>query len=141
MFARGFVEQGITVLRTQPGRSILLGLAVILGIPLFVIATMVTIIGIPIGVATLLLLPFLFILGFTTTTLGVSDWLLNRNNESKKTGQRLLLLAAGVVLFVIIGFIPLIGGLLIFLALLFGLGAAAATIGQRLRSKPIESFS
>ncbi len=141
VFARGFVEQGITVLRTQPGRSILLGLAVILGIPLFVIATMVTIIGIPIGVATLLLLPFLFILGFTTTTLGVSDWLLNRNNESKMTGQRLLLLAAGVVLFVIIGFIPLIGGLLIFLALLFGLGATSVAIGQRLKSKPIEAFS
>jgi hypothetical protein len=141
VFARGFVEQGITVLRTQPGRSILLGLAVLFGIPLFVIATMVIIIGIPIGVATLLLLPFLLILGFTTTTLGVSDWLLNRNNESKKTGQRLLLLAAGVVLLVIIGFIPFLGGLLIFLALLFGLGAASVTIGQRLSSKKIEAFS
>ncbi len=141
VFTRSFVEQGITTLRAQPGRSILLGLAVLFGIPLFVIATMVTIIGIPIGVATLLLLPFLFILGFTITTLGVSDWLLNRSNKSKKTGQRLLLLAVGVVLLIIIGFIPLIGSLLIFLALLFGLGAAAVTIGQRLSNKPIEAFS
>ena len=38
VFARSFVEQGITILRTQPGRSILLGLAVFFGIPLFVIA-------------------------------------------------------------------------------------------------------
>ena len=89
--------------------------------------------------ATLLLLPFLLILCFTTTTLSVSDWLLNRNNESKKTGQRLLLLAAGVVIFAIVGFIPFLGGLLIFLALLFGLGAAAVTIGQRLKSASAEA--
>lgn len=135
VFARSFVEQGITTLRAKPGRSIVLGLAVFFGIPLFVIASMFTILGIPIGVATLLLLPFLFILSFTTTTLGVSDWLLNRNNKPKKTGQRLILLAAGVALLVIIGFIPFLGGLLIFLALLFGLGAIAVTIGQVLNGK------
>ncbi|MBT8124294.1 MAG: polymer-forming cytoskeletal protein [Gammaproteobacteria bacterium] len=135
IFARSFVEQGITTLRAQPGRSILLGLAVFFGIPLFVIASMFTILGIPIGVATLLLLPFLFILGFTTTTLGVSDWLLNRHNQPKKTGQRLLLLAAGVVLLVIIGFIPFLGGLLLSLALLFGLGVIAVTIGHVLNGK------
>lgn len=139
IFARGFVEQGITMLRTQPGRSILWGLVVFFGIPIFVIVTMVTIIGIPIAVATLLLLPFLLILGFTTTTLGVSDWILNRNSESKKTGQRLLLLAVGVVLLVIIGFVPFLGGLLILLALLFGLGAAAVTLGRRLSGNSIEA--
>ena len=141
IFARGFVEQGITLLRTQPGRSILWGLVVFFGIPIFVIVTMVTIIGIPIGVATLLLLPFLLILGFTTTALGISDWILNRKSESKKTGQRLLLLAAGVVLFVIVGFIPFIGGLLVLLALLFGLGASAVTIGRRLSGKSVEVVS
>lgn len=141
IFARGFVEQGITLLRTQPGRSILWGLVVFFGIPIFVIVTMVTIIGIPIGVATLLLLPFLLILGFMTTALGISDWILNRKSESKKTSQRLLLLAAGVVLFVIVGFIPFIGGLLVLLALLFGLGASAVTIGRRLNGKSVEVVS
>lgn len=141
IFARGFVEQGITLLRTQPGRSILWGLVVFFGIPIFAIVTMVTIIGIPIGVATLLLLPFLLILGFTTTALGISDWILNRKSESKKTGQRLLLLAAGVVLFIIVGFIPFIGGLLVLLALLFGLGASAVTIGRRLSGKSVEVVS
>lgn len=141
IFARGFVEQGITLLRIQPGRSILWGLVVFFGIPIFAIVTMVTIIGIPIGVATLLLLPFLLILGFTTTALGISDWILNRKSESKKTGQRLLLLAAGVVLFIIVGFIPFIGGLLVLLALLFGLGASAVTIGRRLSGKSVEVVS
>lgn len=141
IFARGFVEQGITLLRTQPGRSILWGLVVFFGIPIFVIVTMVTIIGIPIGVATLLLLPFLLILGFMTTALGISDWILNRKSEPKKTSQRLLLLAAGVVLFVIVGFIPFIGGLLVLLALLFGLGASAVTIGRRLNGKSVEVVS
>ena len=74
-----------------------------------------------------------------TTALGVSDLILNRNSESKKTGQRLLLLAAGVVLFVIVGLIPFLGGLLIFLALLFGLGAASVALGRRLGGASIEA--
>jgi len=85
-----------------------------------------------------LLIPFLLILGFTTTTLGVSDWILNRNNEPKKTGQRILLLAAGVVLLVIIGLIPFLGGLLIFLALLWELGATVATFARRLSGDSAE---
>ncbi len=138
LFARGFVEQSISYFRTHPGRSILWGLAVFVGIPIFAILTMVTVIGIPIGVSTLLLLPFLLVLGFTITTLGVSDRILNKSSESKKNVQRLLLLAAGVITLALVGFIPLIGGLLIWLALLFGLGAASATLGNRLSRNSIE---
>jgi cytoskeletal protein CcmA (bactofilin family) len=136
-FLRDFVEQEIKTLRTQPGRSLLWGLAVFFGIPLFFVIAMITIIGIPIGVATLLLLPFLLILSFTTATLGVSDWLFNRNNATKKTGQRILLLIGGVILFIIIGFLPFLGGLLIFLAMLFGLGASSATIGRYISAKTV----
>lgn len=139
--ARGFVEQGITTLRRQPVRSILLGLAMFFGIPIFAIAVIVTIIGVPIGVATLLAFPFLLILALTTATLGVSNWLLNRKNESKNTGQRIVLLFAGAVLLIIVGFIPFIGGLLIFLAILLGLGATAVTISRRLNGKPIENIA
>ena len=138
IFARGFVEQGITMLRTQPGKSILWGLVVFFSIPIFVLITMVTIVGIPIGVAALLLLPFLLILGFTMATLGVSDWILNRKSESKQTSQRLLFLAAGVIILVIVGFLPFVGGLLILLAMLLGLGAAAVTLGSHLSGTSTE---
>ena len=89
--------------------------------------------------ATLLLLPFLLILSFTTATLGVSDWLLNRKSEFKKTGQRLLLLAAGVIILVIVGFVPFLGGALIILAMILGLGSAAVTLGSRLSRNSIEA--
>ena len=138
VFARGFVEQSISFFRTHPGRSILWGLAVFVSIPIFAIVAMVTVIGIPIGVSTLLLLPFLLVLGVTVTTLGVSDWILNKSSEPKKTVQRLLLLVAGVITLILVGLIPLIGGLLIWLALLFGLGAASATLGNRLSRNSIE---
>jgi len=138
IFLRGFSEQAITTLRFKPVRSLLLGLLVFFGIPLFAFFVMFTIIGIPVGIAIFLLLPFLLILSLTTTSLGISDWLLNKKNESKKTGQRLLLLAVGVILLIIVGFIPLIGGLLIFLALLIGLGAVTVTIITRLSGRPKE---
>ena len=132
VFARSFVEQSISLFRTYPGRSILWGLLVFISIPIFTIVTMITVVGIPIGVSTLLLLPFLLILGITITTLGISDWILNKNSEQKKVVQRLLLLAAGVITLVLVGFVPIIGGWLIWLALLFGLGAASLTLGTRL---------
>ena len=138
VFARGFVEQSISLFRTHPGQSIIWGLVVFVSIPIFTIVTMVTVIGIPIGVSTLLLLPFLLVLGFTVATLGVSDWILNRSSEPKKTVQRLLLFAIGVITLGIVGFVPLIGGLLIWLALLFGLGAASVTLGNRLSTNSIE---
>ncbi len=133
IFARGFVEQCITLLRTHPGQSILWGFVVFISVPIFIVVTTATIIGIPIGVATLLLLPFLFILGITTAAFAVSDWILNKNVESKKTGQRIFLLATGVILLVIIGFVPFLGEILILLVMLLGLGAASVTLGNRLR--------
>ncbi len=134
-FLQDFVEHEIKTLRTRPATSLLWGIAVLFGIPLFFIISMITIIGIPIGVATLLLVPFLLILSFTTAILGVSDWLFNRNNATKKTGQRILLLLVGVLLFVIVGFVPIFGELLIFLAMLFGLGASSITIGRYISTK------
>ncbi len=128
VFARSFVEQSISLFRTHPGQSILWGLVVFVSIPIFATVAMIILIGIPIGVSTLLLLPFLLVLGITIATLGISDWILNKSSEPKKTVQRLLLLAAGVITLVIVGFVPLIGGLLIWLALLFGLGAASVTL-------------
>ena len=138
IFARGFMEQSITMLRKQPVRSILWGLFIFLAVPIFMVVTMITVIAIPISVATFMLLPFLLILGFATATLGISDWIFNRNNKPGKLSYRLLLLAVGVVILVILGFIPLIGGLLIFLILLLGLGAATATLGYRLKATSID---
>jgi cytoskeletal protein CcmA (bactofilin family) len=141
LFTSNFTERVISTLRSKPGLSIFWGLVVFIGIPIFVFIAIITIIGIPIGIATLLLLPFLLILSFTTTAFGISDLLLNKNGEHKNKGQRLLLLAFGVILFVVIGFVPILGGFLIFLALLLGLGAASATIGDYLSNKFVEKYA
>ena len=126
IFERGFVEQGISMLRSQPFSSLLWGLVVFFGIPIF-------------GVAALLTMPFLLLLGYTVAALGVSDWLLNRSGKFKETGQRLLLLAAGVAMFAILRLVPFLGSFLIFLIVLFGLGAAVVTIGSRLRGRSVEA--
>ncbi len=138
VLARSSVEQGISVLRSHPGKSILWGLFVFIGLPLLAIISLVTVVGIPIGVTVLLTLPFLFLLGFTATAFGLSDWLLNRSGEPKTMGPRLLLLAVGVIVVIVLGFVPVVGGLIIIFALLFGLGAAVVTIGQRFSNKYTE---
>ncbi|MFK8068575.1 MAG: hypothetical protein AB8D52_10030 [Gammaproteobacteria bacterium] len=139
VFLPGTVEQGITRLRTQPAKNILWGFAVFFGIPIFAIIAMVTIVGAPVGVGSLLLLPFLLLLGFTFAALGASNWFLSRDSFQEKNTNRLLFLAMSLIVLIAIALIPVIGGLVIFLAIIYGLGAAVVTIGHRLRSKSEES--
>ena len=123
IFARNYVQQAIIITRTQSSNSLLWGFAVLFGLIIFIVVAMITMIGIPIGISVLLLLPFLLILGFTTATLGVSDWILNRHSESKNIGQRLIFLMIGIALLFIVGLIPLLGTLLLFLIMILGIGA------------------
>ena len=131
-FTRGSVEETIATLRYQPGRSILWGLAVFVGVPVAAVVAIVTVVGIPMGVVALLAFPFLLLLGVTATVLGVSDWILNRSAEPKDTGERLLIFVGGVAIFAIISLVPVLGALSVMMAVLFGLGATSVTVQDRL---------
>ena len=100
--ARSFVEQAISQVREAPLRSVLFGLAVVILVPLFAVILMVTVIGIPLSLLTLLAFPLMLFVGWVVAAFAVGDWILNRGRAQRSFGSRLLLLLAGLLLITLI---------------------------------------
>jgi cytoskeletal protein CcmA (bactofilin family) len=100
------------------------GLLVLLGVPVLLIAVAVTIIGIPLSiagfVAFLLTLWAAGVYGAYT----VGTWLVSYTD----TQNRWLALVVGLLIVALVGAVPILGGLIGFLVLLVGLGAFALAL-------------
>jgi len=130
--ARGGVEQTIDTFVERPGGSLLRGLVTLLAVTLGAVLLMAVVIGLPLGLALLLALPGMIILGFTSAGLSMGEWIANRAGEPRSAGGRIGLLALGITILVLCGLIPVIGAILVFVAVLMGLGALVLTLRQRL---------
>ncbi|UNC91398.1 polymer-forming cytoskeletal protein [Candidatus Contubernalis alkaliaceticus] len=115
----------VQAVNQKTGPAILWGvLTVILAIPL-VILLAITIIGIPLILVEFLLLAIAWLMGYT----GVALWLGGRVLKSSSTvgANPLGELALGVLLLGIIGFIPVLGGLVGIGVFILAVGAALST--------------
>lgn len=83
-------------------------------LPLIAIAAMITVIGLPLGIVLLLLVLPLYVFGYLTAALVLGSAVLKKG--------RILAFAVGLVILQLLTLIPIAGGLVGFLATLFGLG-------------------
>ena len=122
-----FGSDAARTLLTNPWRSLFLGFALVFSLPAAGIFLTVTVIGIPLGVLILVLYPLVLVLAFLTTALYLAKLvaaLVTRRPEPAIGWQVVFLLVALVVLFAV-GSLPWLGGIVMFLAVVFGLGALA----------------
>ena len=141
VFNRNTTDQMTGLLRAHPGHSILWGLAIFFGLPLIVFFCLVSVVGIPIGITSLLVIPFLILLGFTAAILSLSDYLLIKSGQPKETKQRLGFLLLSILIYYAVRLIPVLGAIVVFVAMLFGLGASVVTIGRKLKpNNEVEPF-
>ncbi|WP_336035602.1 bactofilin family protein [Halobacterium yunchengense] len=105
-------------LRESPARSLGVGLLVLFGVPVALVALFVTIVGIPLGVLGVFLYVLLVLLAFVWGEYAVGAWLLSVADRE----GRLLALAVGIAAVYLLGRVPVVGGLVEFLVLLVGLG-------------------
>jgi hypothetical protein len=70
--ARNFVVDTISQMRSQPGRSVLVGLAVLVVFPILAVALIVTIIGMPVGLLAFMAYPLLLFVGSVLGALGLA---------------------------------------------------------------------
>lgn len=111
-----------------PWPSLGIGLLLLVGVPVAVPILMATVVGIPVGVLAGLLYGVLAALGLVAAALTIGKhlpWIGGRHAGSIGFGPRFGRAVAGVVLLALVGLLPVVGGLLILLAVTFGLGAAA----------------
>jgi len=108
--------------RTRIGPSIGLGLGLFFGLPLLAIIALVTVVGIPLGLGLLAALLLIYALGYSAAA-----WILGRSIVREPTTWAVAFLAGWAILRVV-ALIPILGGLVWFAAVVFGLGALAVAI-------------
>jgi hypothetical protein len=120
-------------IRKAPWVALGLGLAVLTSGPLLVILLMITLIGIWLGLIVLAAYLVLLLLGYLTGVLFLADAGLARVRRAEEPGAGWRLTAIAVTLLVLglLRLIPLLGGLIGFLLLLFGLGALTRAFWRR----------
>lgn len=120
-----FALDAMRALGTRPGVSFGLGLAALFTVPPVATLLMMTLVGLLFGMVLFGLYALLMLAGFLTGMLFVGDRLLRllRHGEDVRYSKRLLSLIAALLILWLIGFLPVVGGLAVFLLLVFGIGA------------------
>jgi hypothetical protein len=116
--------------RTGIGPSIGWGLLAFFGLPILAVIALVTIVGIPLGLGLLAALALIYTLGYTATA-----WIIGRRILSTRTAWVVAFLLGWAILRVL-ALIPIVGGLIWFAAVVFGLGALAVTIWRARSTSP-----
>ncbi len=127
-FAGGVADR----VRTEPLRTGAVGFAVLLGIPLLLVALALTIVGIPFTIAGGVLFALVAWFGLIYGRFAIGAWLLGYVDVA----NRWLALVVGLLVGAVLGLIPLVGGLLNFLIFLLGLGALVRGLYHHRRRSP-----
>jgi cytoskeletal protein CcmA (bactofilin family) len=122
-------REAVATLRGDLLKSLGLGAAFLVGAPIAVIILLALVIGIPAGLALLALYPVLLLMGYLTTAIALAAqgalWA-GREIDGSLTRQALTVLLAFVAL-ALLQAIPLLGALVLLIALLIGTGANLLT--------------
>jgi hypothetical protein len=121
------------LLGARPGLAA--GTAVIfwIAVPLIAVLALVTVIGIPLGIAVLLIgLPLLWGLGYVAAGTRLGFLFDDLRHAAPNLAHPYLEAVLGVVVFQIIGLVPIVGGLVVALAGLFGAGAIVVHAWRRM---------
>jgi hypothetical protein len=108
--------------RTSIGPAIGWGLLVFFGLPILAVIALVTLVGIPLGLGLLAALGLIYALGY-----GATAWIVGRRILREPTAWVLAFLVGWGILRVL-ALIPILGGLVWFAAVVFGLGALVVAI-------------
>jgi len=126
-----FSERVADTGRDEPLRSGLWGLIGLVVTPVVLVLIALTIIGIPITLLGFLLYIVVAWVGLVYGEYTVGRYLLARADA----GGRWVALILGLLLFSVLGLVPIVGGLAIFLVLLVGLGALGTAVRRVWRSR------
>jgi cytoskeletal protein CcmA (bactofilin family) len=120
-------------IRRYPLRTLLIGLGLLFAVPPVAILFMVTVIGIPIGITLLFAYPVMILLGYLAAAFFVGRQTANAMKQPERLSllRRVIFLALGLIILALVGWIPYLGGLVLFIALVLGIGGWA--VGLRVR--------
>ena len=147
-----FSARAAAAVAGSPWRSLGLGLLLVLVVPLVAVLLVLTLLGIPFALALLAFYPLLTMLGFVVAAVALGQRLarafrsapaLPSPSTSPSTSALPVppapsfgLAALGLLVLMLVGWLPFIGWLLLALATLAGLGAVVLAIARARRAQP-----
>jgi len=120
-----FTARAARAARSQSLQSAMLGFAFVVAVPVLVVLLFVTVIGIPLGIATLLGYLITLIIGWLLTAIALGDLAVERlaPARSERLGSRVLAFLLAFVLITLALKIPWLGSILRLVVLVLGTGA------------------
>jgi cytoskeletal protein CcmA (bactofilin family) len=112
---------------SAPLRSVTVGLALLFTLPPVGVLLIMTLVGIPLGLGLFALYPFLLLLGYLATAfvIGQKIAIAVRHDTTPTRRRQALYLAVALFLLGIVGALPILGWLVMFLAVVAGIGGWA----------------
>jgi hypothetical protein len=127
------VRKAETLIRHEPGQTLLAGLAGLIVIPVVAILLMITLIGAPLGFAILFMVwPAAAYAGYLVAGIFIGEWLLNRNPAAQLPARPYLAAVVGLIALWVVSLVPFVGAI----ASLFGFGAVVL-FGWRTFRQPV----
>jgi cytoskeletal protein CcmA (bactofilin family) len=125
----------IGMLETRPGASALLGFALLVCIPIASLILLITLIGAPLALLSIAAYFALLLVGYIAAAAAIGDLLLKwlRHKTAETAGWRILAAICGVFIIALLGRIPFLGGLIVFVALIMGIGAVGLQMYRAVR--------
>jgi hypothetical protein len=109
-----------TLISSEPGKTALVGFLSLFVIPILAVLAMITLVGIPVGIALLIFVwPTLGFIGYLVAAIWIGEWLLGRSSPGVVRDRPYLAAVVGVLVAGILGFIPVFT----FIISMFGIGA------------------
>ena len=111
------------LLTNEPGPAILATVILVIGLPVIAVAAIVTILGIPVGLAILLIvLPVLWVAGYVAASERLGRTVLGANRGAGAAVSPYLAVLLGLAIFQVAGLVPVLGSLMVGLAATYGAG-------------------
>jgi hypothetical protein len=115
--------------RERLGSSIGWGVGLFFLLPIASVLLLVTVVGIPLGIFTLLALAFIYTLGYVVATVAAGSMIM------RSSPSRYVVFLVGWVVLRLLALIPFVGGWLWFIGSVWGLGLLAVAIRNRPRAE------
>lgn len=128
-----FTRDAPDTIRTSPWMSLAVGLGVLAGVPLLAVVLILTLLGIPLGLAALSLYPLMLLLGYLTGVLFVAQRgrAALRRDGTASFKSTMAFTALALLLLMLVAWLPMVGALVIFVTTIAGLGACVLTWQRR----------
>lgn len=133
--AKRFFVLGAVYLQRRPLQSVGVGILVMLAVPAISLALLFTVIGIPLALILMIKLAVLLYVGQVTVSYALGQWLVAKLKRTESVSPYAELII-GTVIFIILGSLPWIGGILTWLGVFGGAGALAWLVREFLTFTP-----